>query len=57
MCVCANMPAHLARRNQYDGVEEFWVDVRTHGEQSYQETDREIEKSTTASLAEVLRWH
>ncbi len=37
---------NLPRSNQYDGVEEFWVDVRTTGLQSYSEKHTEQEKQT-----------
>ena len=35
------------RKNQYDGVDEFWVDVRTTGTAAYEETD--VEKSKQRS--------
>lgn len=39
------------RNNQYDGVEEFWVDVRTTGSQIYEEKEleREEHKKTKVS--------
>lgn len=42
---CRRNPA-LVRTNQYDGVDEFWVDVRTTGSHTYNEKELEQEKHT-----------
>jgi len=47
---CRANGATFVRKNQYDGVDEFWVDVRTTGTAAYEETD--VEKSKQRSYAE-----
>ena len=45
-------PIVWGRSNQYDGVEEFWVDTRTTGLQSYAEKEVEQDQQTKERLSE-----
>ena len=47
----------LCRTNQYDGVDEFWVDVRTTGSHTYSEKELEQEKHTRTMESGETFWH
>ena len=52
-CLLLNPAFVLVRKNQYDGIEEFWVDVRTTGSAEYVEKNTERESNTRAEAGEV----
>ena len=45
----------ITRRNQYDGVEEYWIDVRTTGSATYSETSTEKTKHEQHTLSAAIR--
>lgn len=53
ICYTFNPAFVLVRKNQYDGVEEFWVDVRTTGSAEYMEKNTERESNTRTEAGEV----
>ena len=49
------MYAKVSRKNQYDGVEEFYVTVREKGERKQEESQEEIRRKLSAVEALLPR--
>ena len=54
ICYTFNPAFVLVRKNQYDGIEEFWVDVRTTGSAEYMEKNTERESKPGLKLVKYL---